>query len=334
MELVDGAEGFLNRLAVQVASDEHQSRPPVLTAPMVQGRWRVKHVLDAMNCDWLVLADDVENPFDAEQAVAASRQQRFQPYDEGLPFDRALESQAKGADTVVVAVDIVGVVMVDLGVGFFVEPALDVGNFAFRVEEPAIEEVPRFGVAWMESDDGGSRIEDLEPVNDDCRRLLLGDVGLGQDDAVGDGGLLEGLRMIVELRRAVYGVHGGHDAVEPVAGDDDGVGHQRLDDGGGIGESCRLDDGPPEGRNIALGPHDVKFTQGVRQIAPHRAAEAAGIQLDDVFADLAHQQVVEADLAELVDKHGRLVHVRVGEQAIEQRRLSAAEEARQHRDRN
>jgi hypothetical protein len=45
------------------------------------------------------------------------------------------------------------------------------------------------------------------------------------------------------------------------------------------------------------------------------------------------QQVVEADLAELVDHHRGLLHGRVAEQVAQHGGLAAAQEAGQHRDR-
>ena len=78
-------------------------------------------------------------------------------------------------------------------------------------------------------------------------------------------------------------------------------------------------------RQIAQRPH---------QIAAHRAAEAAGIQQHGIAIQPLHQQVIEADFAELVDQHGGVAERRVLQQAVQQRGLAGAEEAGEHRDRD
>ena len=53
--------------------------------------------------------------------------------------------------------------------------------------------------------------------------------------------------------------------------------------------------------------------------------------VDEAFLAGLDQIMVEPDLAELVDDHGRAQKLRVLEQACQQRGLAAAEESRQHR---
>ena len=73
--------------------------------------------------------------------------------------------------------------------------------------------------------------------------------------------------------------------------------------------------------------------QRVDQVAAHRAAEAAVGELDDAVRRLLDQQMVDRDVAELVDDDGRVGERRILQQPVEQRRLAGAEEAGQHRDR-
>ena len=70
--------------------------------------------------------------------------------------------------------------------------------------------------------------------------------------------------------------------------------------------------------------------QRVDQIAAHGAAQAARLQQHHVVADIFHQQVVEADLAEFVDDDGGVGERRLFEQAVEQRGLAGAEKAGEH----
>ena len=71
----------------------------------------------------------------------------------------------------------------------------------------------------------------------------------------------------------------------------------------------------------------------VDEIAAHRAAEAAVGKLDDPVGRTLDQQMVDRDVAELVDDDGRIGERRVLEQPVEQRRLAGAEKTGQHRDR-
>src|SRR5204862_27063 len=64
-----------------------------------------------------------------------------------------------------------------------------------------------------------------------------------------------------------------------------------------------------------------------------RAAHAPAGQDDRALVDPAHEVVVDRDLAELVDEHRGLPHVRVREQRRDQRRLAAPEEAGDEDDR-
>ena len=66
------------------------------------------------------------------------------------------------------------------------------------------------------------------------------------------------------------------------------------------------------------------------QIAAQRAAQAAALQQHHVVVDGLDQQMVEADLAELVDDDGGVGERRILQQAVEQRGLAGAEEAGQH----
>ena len=105
-----------------------------------------------------------------------------------------------------------------------------------------------------------------------------------------------------------------------------------MQDGRRIGEPAGLDDDALERRHRSRVPPPQDILERQHQIAAHRAAQAAGLQLDEALLAGLDQVVVEPDLAELVDDHGRAREVGVPEQAPQQRGLAAAEEARQHGD--
>jgi hypothetical protein len=74
--------------------------------------------------------------------------------------------------------------------------------------------------------------------------------------------------------------------------------------------------------------------QGVDQVAPQGAAQASGGERDDAVVHLLDQQMIDADLAELIDDHRRIGERGVAQQAVEERRLAGAEEAGQDADRD
>jgi hypothetical protein len=58
------------------------------------------------------------------------------------------------------------------------------------------------------------------------------------------------------------------------------------------------------------------------------------VHLEHFLVGADHQLVVDADLAELVDDHGVLLAVRLGQNAVEQRGLAGAEVAGEDGDRD
>ena len=138
--------------------------------------------------------------------------------------------------------------------------------------------------------------------------------------------------MPLERAEAVDGIDGRHHAGEREALGQAGIAHQRVQDGRRIGEPAGLDDDALERRHPALVAPPQDVLQRQHQVAAHRAAQAARLQLDEALLAGLDQIVVEPDLAELVDDHGRAREGGRLEQASQQRGLAAAEEAGQHRD--
>ena len=124
------------------------------------------------------------------------------------------------------AVAVVGVMVMRVPglrghVSFVGEPAPDIGDFAFRVVQSAVQELRRGGVRRRRHQDRGRRIERAQARDQALDGYLLplrvDEIGLGQHDAVGDRGLLDRLHVRVERGIAVDGVDHGDHAVEPVA---------------------------------------------------------------------------------------------------------------------
>ena len=65
-----------------------------------------------------------------------------------------------------------------------------------------------------------------------------------------------------------------------------------------------------------------------RKLAADGAADAAGLQQHHRVVDALEQMMIEPDLAEFVDQHGGVGQRRIGQQALQQRRLARAQKAR------
>ena len=135
--------------------------------------------------------------------------------------------------------------------------------------------------------------------------------------------------MPIERAGAVDRIDRGDNAIERVSPHDGRVRHQGVKNRRGIGEAGRLDHHSGKARDPALGPVGKQLSQGFNQGAPRRAAEAAAVQQHNVLARPLDQQMVEADLAELVDDHRRRRHAGLLQHVVERSRLAAAEEAGQ-----
>ena len=102
----------------------------------------------------------------------------------------------------------------------------------------------------------------------------VGKIGLAQHDAVGDRRLLDRLCMGVERCLAVDGIDHGHDAVEPVAQQQIGMRHQRVQHRRRIGEAGGFQQHAAERAAPVVEVAQQRF-QRVDQIAAHGAAQAA-----------------------------------------------------------
>ena len=165
---------------------------------------------------------------------------------------------------------------------------------------------------------GAAGLTDRSRVSRSERASSPGQVGLGHQQAVGDRGLFDGLLMAGQALGTAQAVDRGDHPVQAVTLDEQGIGHQGLQDWRRIGEPRGLDHQGPKGRHLASYPLLIEPAQGLDQITANAAAEAAAVQQHRLLVDSFHQQVIQADLAELVDDHRGLRHGRVGQQMSQQ----------------
>ncbi len=171
------------------------------------------------------------------------------------------------------------------------------------------------------------RIDAADPRLDVGELFFRHQVGLVEQNDIGKGDLVLGLRRVLEPVLEPFGVRDRHNGVELGLGADllvheEGLRHRRR-----VGEPRGLDD---DGVELALAPHQP--VDDAHEVAAHRAADAAIVHLEDFFVGVDDQIIVDADLAELVDDHGELLAVRFRQDAVEQGRLAGAEIAGQHGD--
>ena len=133
--------------------------------------------------------------------------------------------------------------------------------------------------------------------------------------------------MGIEGRGTVDGIDHRDDALQAIPDHEVRVVDQGVQDRGGIGEAGRLDHQPAERLDTAVVALAQQVFQGGDQVAAHGAAQAAGAQQDHVLVDPLDQQMVEADLAELVDDDHGVGQGRIAQHPVEQRRLAGAEES-------
>ncbi len=107
-----------------------------------------------------------------------------------------------------------------------------------------------------------------------------------------------------------------------------------MQDRRGVGETSGLDRNAGEERNLALDPVDEQAGQSVDNVAAHGAAQTAAVEQHDILARPLDEEMVEADLAELVDDNRGRRHAGLLQHMIEHGRLPTAEKTGQQGDRN
>ena len=177
----------------------------------------------------------------------------------------------------------------------------------------------------------GVTIERGEPCAQSLGRR--GEIGLAQQQRVGQRHLAARFRMAVERRLAVQRIDHGDDAIDGMVLDDVAVGHQRVQDRRRIGEARGFDQHAVIGDRAGLAAA-LKVEQRGDEIAAHRTAQAAGGQRQQRLVAAGDQFVIQADLAELVDDDRGAGERGIAQDAGDQRGLATAEKAGDDGDRD
>jgi hypothetical protein len=175
----------------------------------------------------------------------------------------------------------------------------------------------------------GIGVDGADRASTEASSSGVDEIGLVQHDDVGEGDLVLGLGRVLEPVLEPFRVGHGDHRVELGGVADILVDEEGLRDRGGIGEAGRLDDDRVE---LALALHQP--VENADQVAANSAADAAVVHLEHLLVGADDEVAIDADLAELVDDHGELLAVVLGEDAVQKRGLAGAQIAGEHRDGN
>ena len=162
--------------------------------------------------------------------------------------------------------------------GLVAQPAQRLGGLGRSVKQPDIDYVLRRHPALGDLAQPRSWVKYGQPRGERIEVLARRDIGLGDQEPVGDRRLLDRLGMRIELLQTVYPVDGGDDTVDYVMPGYEFIGHQRVQDRRRIGEAGGLDDDAPEGWQFAAHPPEPEVRQRFAQAVGNGAAQAPGVE--------------------------------------------------------
>ncbi len=203
-------------------------------------------------------------------------------------------------------------------------------------EALVVKEFPERHVRLHGFEERGALVEQLETLADRSPLFVREEIGLVEDEDIGQGDLLPREREVAELLPDMLAIDDGNDSVELIARRHYFVEEKGLDERQGISQARRLDHHPVE---MLLLPIDTEltfgeFSQCLDQVYPHRATEAAVVELDHGFVTGDDELAIDPDLAELIDDDRDLLVVIFAEHPIEESCLARTEKTGEegHRD--
>lgn len=254
----------------------------------------MEHVVDAVDRDRRRFPHKVEDPLDPEKMLAMPAAKPGEPLRQRAPFERHVEGEAKGAHAGIVNAVAV-MVLVRAGsavISRLVDPCPHVRRLARRVEQAGSEELLGVDLAVQNCVQAGSEVEAAEALAQPHDLRSIREIGLGEEQPVGDRRLLGWLGLFVELRRSVHRVDGRRDRVKPHEAVEHRVVEQELHDRGRVREPGRLDQHAAEGRDLASVAAGEETAQGLGKVAAHRAADAAARHHGDLARDRLDEVVM------------------------------------------
>src|ERR1700730_11625106 len=307
-------EAALQVLAVEVAADEDELAGTLLAVLPRRTPVAVHHHVDALVDVAPRCAVDRQNALAAEDVGTAQLQERAHPFLELVGIDRTIGAERQAFDRFFVVV----IVTVMEKVGFKFKKAL-------QTNRALVEDGVESDLALLRLEDACIAVDRLDLVFHLLELVVAHQVGLVEQDHVGEGHLLLRLVALLELAQEVLGIDHGHDGVEAGPSLDLVVGEEGLRHRTGIGEPRGLDQNAVE---LVLALHQA-FADAY-EVAAHGAANAAVVHLEDFLVGIDHEVVVDAELAEFVHDDGVFLAMLLAQDAVEQGGLAGAEIAGQH----
>src|SRR5438128_1631577 len=306
----------------QILADEDHGARALLVLPPGAAQVAAHQHVHALEHDPMRVALHVQDPLVAQHVRAVDLHDSGEEFLELRGVEGLVRAEHEGADVLFVLV-----------LAVFQEIRVELKG-RVEVEAADVENVLDRRIAEMHVPDRRARIHFREAP---LELLLVGfrnEVGLRHENAVGEADLLLGLAELVELPGRVLGVHHGDDAVQEVVVADLLVDEEALRDRPRVRHSGGLDDDAVELELARVAPL-FQLAKDADKVPAHGAAHAAVVHLDDLLAGPVQQDVVvHARLAELVLDHGDAPAVPLLEDAVDERRLAAPQEAGEYGHRN
>jgi hypothetical protein len=192
-----GGQRALDQVAGQPSYDEDDARAVVIIRPFRQVIGRVNEMLNAMDHNWATRCRHIQHSLHPQHVTAVTIEQHCQPDTEDIPVHPPLVTQAEGVDVGAMAVV------------RYSRPLVFDGQPLAHLLGPPIEIIEITGQQQLRIERGVRRALQLrsDRVNlgqapsqcDDVARV--GDIGLGDNDAIGDRNLLRRFLLLREMRR-------------------------------------------------------------------------------------------------------------------------------------
>ena len=176
-------------------------------------------------------------------------------------------------------------------------------------------------------------IERAQPGRQRRAGAFAGNVGLGDDEPVGEDRLLARFRRPAKRFRSGDGVHHRHNRFDVKNAAQRAVCGESLQDRARIGEPTGLDHDASEVGQLAALALDHHPAQRLLQVGAGDAAQAAVAEQHGLVGARPHERIVDAGRPELIDDDRGALPFRRCQKALEQRGLSGAEKAGDHGDR-
>src|SRR5262249_10038919 len=138
----------------------------------------------------------------------------------------------------------------------------------------------------------------------------------------------------VEMQWPVHGIDGGDHAVNAKVMLEHGIRYHRKHQRCGVCQTRRFDHDTPERGYDATLIAIQQRSEGLHQLLPHRAADAAMTQEDGLLIKALDQMVIEPHLAKLVDQYGGVMQLWAGQETSQQGCLPTPEKPRDDGDRS